>query len=181
MCRTSAGCCVATAASGRRASMLGASALASNNTTATAVPCSAADAANCVSTPNRWWGSCGVGAEVSRCNTPGSLASRMPPEVGPCLEHSREGLWKFPQSSENSPRRSIGTGADAKHRGRFHAFTTATSASGWTNSRSGCRTVSTGQGANRTTRSATLPISRCANAPRPCVPITIASMAWLFA
>ena len=48
--------------------------------------------------------------------------------------------------------------------------------SGSTNSCSGCLTVSTGQGAVRTTRSATLPITRCATAPRPCVPITSRSV-----
>ena len=40
----------------------------------------------------------------------------------------------------------------------------------------GCLTVRTGHGAVRTTRSATLPISRCATAPRPCVPMMIRSM-----
>ena len=38
------------------------------------------------------------------------------------------------------------------------------------------RTVSTGHGAVLTTRSATLPISRCDMPPRPCVPMTIRSM-----
>src|SRR5205809_675284 len=61
------------------------------------------------------------------------------------------------------------------------AFVTAMRASGSTNSRSGWRTVSTGHGAMRTTCSATLPISRWAMAPRPCVPITIRLMALLFA
>ena len=37
-------------------------------------------------------------------------------------------------------------------------------------------TVSTGQGADRTTRSATLPINRWCKTPRPCVPITTRSM-----
>ena len=44
---------------------------------------------------------------------------------------------------------------------------TATRASGARNSCSGCLTVSTGQGAVRTTLSATLPMSRCATALRP--------------
>jgi len=51
------------------------------------------------------------------------------------------------------------------------------------NSCSGCRTVSTGQGAMRTTFSATLPITRWLNALRPCVPMMTtslpASFAWL--
>ena len=59
---------------------------------------------------------------------------------------------------------------------RGQAFATATSASGSTNSCSGCRTVRTGQGAVRTTRSETLPINRCAKPLRPCVPITIKSV-----
>jgi hypothetical protein len=59
---------------------------------------------------------------------------------------------------------------------RRQACVTRSSASGRANSRSGCLTVSTGQDAKRTTRSATLPIRRCATAPRPCVPITITSI-----
>src|SRR6185295_7749338 len=47
-----------------------------------------------------------------------------------------------------------------RRRDRMHqTLATATSASGMTNSCSGWRTVSTGHGAVRTTRSATLPIS----------------------
>ena len=61
--------------------------------------------------------------------------------------------------------------------GHGHAFASAATASGSTNSRSGWRTVSTGHGAVRTTRSATLPIRRCATAPRPRVPRTIRSTA----
>ena len=41
----------------------------------------------------------------------------------------------------------------------------------------GCLTVRTGQGALRTTFSATLPSSRCRTGPRPCVPMTIRSIA----
>ena len=48
--------------------------------------------------------------------------------------------------------------------------------SGTTNSCSGWRTVSTGHGAVRATRSATLPISQWETAPRPCVPVTMRSI-----
>src|SRR5262245_47635992 len=43
------------------------------------------------------------------------------------------------------------------------------------------RTISTGHCAVRSTRSATLPSIKCANPPRPCVPITIRSLPRLFA
>jgi hypothetical protein len=49
-------------------------------------------------------------------------------------------------------------------------------ASGTTNSCWGCLTVSTGHGAVRTTRSATLPMTTWANPPRPCVPTTMRSV-----
>lgn len=52
---------------------------------------------------------------------------------------------------------------------------------GSTKSCSGWRTVSTGQGAARTTFSATLPSSSWAIRPRPWVPITIRSISFSFA
>src|SRR3989442_4442548 len=56
-----------------------------------------------------------------------------------------------------------------------HAVAMATDPLGRTNSCLGHLTVNTGHDALRTARSATLPISRCATAPRPWVPITIRS------
>jgi len=43
------------------------------------------------------------------------------------------------------------------------------------------RTVNTGQGAFRTTFSATLPSKACTMPPRPCVPMTIKSTSFAFA
>ena len=95
---------------------------------------------------------------------------------GPAARRCRTVAVVPSRSTRRDASRSSVAGGGAGIVRMAQALATATSASGTTNSRSGCLTVRTGHGAVRTTRSATLPISRCASARRPCVPITIRSI-----
>ena len=90
--------------------------------------------------------------------------------------------WRRPRRrAPSSVRNTFEPSARPHHRSIFvpqAAWATVASVSGRTNSCSGRRTVSTGHDADRTTRSATLPMTRCASAPRPRVPMTMMPMSW---